>query len=82
MSWRGSHIQVDRTATGKLVSSWWRCCACNRELVRGQDIEDGLHWRCRQRLREGEADMLRNQRRPADRARYRQDLDEGKMSPN
>jgi hypothetical protein len=81
MPWRGSHIQVDQTATGKLVSSWWRCCWCNRELVRGQDIENGLHLRCLRRVGEAEADRLREQRRQADRERYRRDRDNGKISP-
>ena len=41
-----SHIQVDLTAIGKLVWSWWKCRSCGRELVRWRDIEDGLHARC------------------------------------
>jgi hypothetical protein len=80
-AWRGSHIQVDQTATGKLVWSRWRCCWCNRELVRGQDIENGLHWRCLQRVGEAEARRLREGRRQADRERYRQDLADGKLEP-
>jgi hypothetical protein len=79
MHWRGSHIQVDRTATGKLVWSWWKCCSCDRELVRGHDIEDGFHGRCRRRVSDAEANRLREERRQADRAAYRRDLEEGKI---
>jgi hypothetical protein len=50
--------------------------------VRGREIEDGLHGRCRQRLRAGEAEMLREQRRQADRKRYRRDLDDVKIDPD
>jgi hypothetical protein len=82
MHWRGSHIRVDRTATGKLVWSWWRCCWCNRELVRGRDIEDGFHARCRRQVRDAEADRLRDARRQAERARYRRDLEHGKIEPD
>jgi hypothetical protein len=81
VSWRGSHIQVDRTATGKLVSSWWKCCLCNGELVRGDEIADGLHERCRRRVSEEGAERLREERRQADRERYRRDLDDGKIEP-
>jgi hypothetical protein len=81
MYWRGSHIQLDRTATGKLAQSWWRCCLCNRELVRGTDIADGLHGRCRKRVGETEAKRLREARRQADRDQYRRDREDGKIEP-
>ena len=81
MSWRGSHVQVDQNATGKQVWSWWRCCRCNQELVRGRDVEDGLHGRCRRRVGEAEAERLREACRQADRERYRRDRDAGKIPP-
>jgi hypothetical protein len=81
MTWRGSHIQVDQTATGELVWSFFRCCWCNREMVRGRDIENGLHSRCLRRVGDAEAERLRKERRDADRRRYRQDLEEGKIDP-
>jgi hypothetical protein len=77
MTWRGRHIQVDTTATGKLVWSWWRCCHCNRELVRGRDIADGLHRRCLLRVGEAKAGQLRESARAADRERYRRDRENG-----
>ena len=73
MVWRGEHIQVDETATGKLVWSWWKCVRCHREMVRGQDINAGLHGRCLRKVSEAEAERLRLSARARDRVRYRHD---------
>jgi hypothetical protein len=81
MSWRGSHIQVDQTATDKQVWSRWRCFSCRKKLVRGRDIEEGLHARCRRRAGEAESEGLRQACRQADRERYRFDREAGKITP-
>ena len=77
MVWRGEHIEVDETATGKLVWSWWKCVRCHRELFVGRDIEAGLHGRCLRGLSEAGADRLRSSERERDRAQYRRDHEMG-----
>lgn len=71
--WRGSHIEVDRTATGRLAWSWWRCCRCDKELFHGYEITAGLHRRCQRGVSDREAERLRERARETDRQRYRID---------
>jgi hypothetical protein len=73
MVWRGEHIEVDQTATGKLVWSWWKCVRCHRELSRGRDIDVGLHGRCLRQVGEAEAVRLRSSARKGDRSQYARD---------
>ena len=72
------HIQVDQTATGKRVSSWWKCVRCHKELFDGREIAAGLHFRCRKQVSPIEAERLRESARVADRAQYRRDEQEGR----
>jgi hypothetical protein len=73
VAWRGGHIQVDETATGKLVWSWWKCCACGRDLTYGKHIETGFHPDCLRRVGDAQAGRLRSAARNADRQRWRRD---------
>lgn len=69
--WRGRYIEVDVTADGRRVWSFWACCRCGRELFDGRSIAEGIGPECRRRMTATEAERLREKAREIDRLRYR-----------